>query len=84
MLSRSKSDPPLTELQRQMYAAEKLENFRWISKLLATYSDHILTSTDLVSDELYKELSELGESAYDLPDTLQAYSVCRSIRRDCL
>ena len=67
MLLRSKSDPPLTEPQRQMYAAEKLENFRWISKLLATYSDHILSSIDLAPDELYKELAELGESACGLP-----------------
>jgi hypothetical protein len=44
-----------------MYAAEKFENFRWISKLVATYSDYTLTAIDLAADELSKELAELGE-----------------------
>jgi len=43
-----------------MYAAEKLENFRWLSKLVATYSGYTLTDTDLVSDDIYNELAELG------------------------
>ncbi len=51
----------LTEEQRKMYAAEKLNNFRWISKLVATYSDYTLTSVDLVPEALHQELAELGE-----------------------
>jgi hypothetical protein len=45
-----------------MYAAEKLENFRWISKLVATYSSYILSGDDLASSEVCKELAELGMS----------------------
>jgi len=62
-MSRSKSVSlkyVLTEEQRRMYAAEKLENFRWISKLVATYSDYTLTDTDIVSNDTYNELAELG------------------------
>lgn len=33
----------LTVEQRQMYAAEKLVNFRFIAKLLGTRSHHVLT-----------------------------------------
>ncbi|KAJ3512710.1 hypothetical protein NLJ89_g3362 [Agrocybe chaxingu] len=51
----------LTEEQRRMYASEKLENFRWISKLVATYSPYILTDSNLASDNLYQELAELGK-----------------------
>lgn len=51
----------LTEEQRQAYATEKLENFRWISKLVATYSTHTLTDEDLVPESLRLELAELGE-----------------------
>ncbi|KDR80354.1 hypothetical protein GALMADRAFT_223234 [Galerina marginata CBS 339.88] len=53
----------LTEEQRRMYASEKLENFRWISKLVATYSQHTLTDSDLASENLYQELAELGQFA---------------------
>lgn len=51
----------LTEAQRRMYASEKLVNFRWISKILATYSPHTLTASDLASLELYTTLAELGK-----------------------
>ncbi|KAF9568263.1 alpha/beta-hydrolase [Agrocybe pediades] len=53
----------LTEEQRRMYASEKLENFRWISKLVATYSPYTLTDADLVPESLYLELAELGQFA---------------------
>ena len=52
----------LTAEQRRMYAAEKLENFRWISKLVATYSSYILSGDDLTPSEVCKELAELGMS----------------------
>ncbi|CAA7264420.1 unnamed protein product [Cyclocybe aegerita] len=57
----SKRHYALTEEQRRMYASEKLENFRWISKLVATYSSYILTDSNLASDNLYQELAELGK-----------------------
>ncbi|KAF9528622.1 Alpha/Beta hydrolase protein, partial [Crepidotus variabilis] len=53
----------LTDEQRKMYAAEKLENFRWISKLAATYANHELSKADLASEDLYKQLAELGQFA---------------------
>ncbi|KAF5310571.1 hypothetical protein D9619_008193 [Psilocybe cf. subviscida] len=54
---------PLTEEQLRMYAAEKEENFRWISKIVATYSPYTLTDVDLISSELYQELAEIGQFA---------------------
>ncbi|PPQ84900.1 hypothetical protein CVT25_004568 [Psilocybe cyanescens] len=53
----------LTEEQRRMYASEKLENFRWISKIVATYSSYTLTEADLAPESLYLELAELGQFA---------------------
>uniref|UniRef100_A0A8H7XZ06 Fungal lipase-type domain-containing protein n=1 Tax=Psilocybe cubensis TaxID=181762 RepID=A0A8H7XZ06_PSICU len=53
----------LTEEQRRMYASEKAENFRWISKIVATYSSYTLTEADLAPESLYLELAELGEFA---------------------
>lgn len=43
-----------------MYASEKLANFRWVAKLVATYSKYALTDTDLAPENLYQELAELG------------------------
>ncbi|TFK38028.1 Alpha/Beta hydrolase protein [Crucibulum laeve] len=53
----------LTEKQRKMYAAEKAQNFRWISKLLATYSTYTLSDKDLTPVELGVELSKIGQFA---------------------
>ncbi|KAF8966632.1 Alpha/Beta hydrolase protein [Flammula alnicola] len=53
----------LTEEQRRMYASEKLDNFRWISKLIATYSPYTLTDADMASEYLCQELAELGQFA---------------------
>jgi len=50
----------LTEAQRRMYASEKLENFRWIAKLVATYSSYTLTASDLAPPDVERELTELG------------------------
>lgn len=60
-LFQQKPPEQLTEAQRKMYAAEKLENFRWISKLVATYSNHELTEGDVVAEELILWLREIGE-----------------------
>jgi hypothetical protein len=59
MLYRPTNDE-LTEEQRRMYAAEQLFNFRWIFKVLAKRSTHILTEADLVSNLVKAELDVLG------------------------
>ncbi|KAJ7185807.1 Alpha/Beta hydrolase protein [Mycena filopes] len=65
----------LTDEQRHMYASEKLMNFRWISKILATYSPYTLSSKDLAPPAIQTYLSEVGqfaEVAYSaLPSTIQ-------------
>lgn len=50
----------LTEEQRRMYASEKLDNFRWISRLVATRSSYTLKNTDLAPESLHLELSDIG------------------------
>jgi hypothetical protein len=68
MLDSMASAPfPLTEEQRRMYAAEKLDNFRWISKIVATYSPYTLTDADLAPDSLHQELAEIGKSPISPP-----------------
>ncbi|KAK0452444.1 alpha/beta-hydrolase [Armillaria borealis] len=51
----------LTEAQRLMYASEKLMNFRWISKVVASYSSYRLSEKDLVPPSLQLELAEIGQ-----------------------
>jgi len=58
-------DDKLTEEQRQMYAVEKLDNFRWISKIIATYSPYTLTTADRAPVSLYQTLADLGEQTPD-------------------
>ncbi|KAJ7108722.1 Alpha/Beta hydrolase protein [Mycena epipterygia] len=53
----------LTKEQRHMYASEKLMNFRWISKILATHSPYTLSSTDFAPTEVQNHLSEIGQFA---------------------
>lgn len=60
-LSTERQDDNLTAELRQMYAAEKLDNFRWISKIVATYSPYTLTATDRAPVSLYHALADLGE-----------------------
>lgn len=50
----------LTEAQRKIYATEKSENFRWILKLVATYSNHKLTEGGVIAEGLI--LCEIGKS----------------------
>ncbi|KAJ8081874.1 hypothetical protein PM082_007720 [Marasmius tenuissimus] len=52
---------PLTEEQKRMYASEKLMNFRWISKMLASCSPYVLKSSDVVPVDLQMELAEIGQ-----------------------
>ncbi|KAG7448764.1 alpha/beta-hydrolase [Guyanagaster necrorhizus] len=64
MLRKAKSPKyALTEAQRVMYASEKLVNFRWISKVVASYSSYTLSGKDLVEPSLQLELAEIGQYA---------------------
>ena len=61
VLVRSRSHKhEFTQEQRRLYASERLLNFRWISKILAKRSAHILTEADLVSEVVGTELDDLG------------------------
>jgi len=53
----------LTDEQRQIYAAERLDNFRWIFQLLASSSPRTLTSADLVPENIREELDDIGQFA---------------------
>jgi hypothetical protein len=54
---------PLSDEQAGVYASEKMENFRWASRIFGTHSSHTLTSTDLAPIELQEELAEIGQFA---------------------
>lgn len=53
--------PVLTAEQKRMYDSEKLDNFRWISRLLADSSPVPLKTDDVVETDLTLELAELGQ-----------------------
>ncbi|KAJ7591492.1 Alpha/Beta hydrolase protein [Mycena floridula] len=59
----SAKDYQLTEAQRRMYQSEKLDNFRWIFKLLARRSPRVLTLEDLVSEGKSLRIAEFGQYA---------------------
>lgn len=59
-LTTKKISQSLTADQLRMYRTEKLTNFRWIAKVLASYSPYVLTSKDLASADLSVEVSEIG------------------------
>ncbi|KAJ7468086.1 Alpha/Beta hydrolase protein [Mycena latifolia] len=63
VLSRQTHKHILTEEQKLMYASEKLMNFRWISKVMATYSPYTLSSVDLAPVDIQNDLSEIGQFA---------------------
>lgn len=54
---------PLSNEQAGVYASEKMENFRWASRIFGMHSSHTLTSTDLAPIELQEELAEIGQFA---------------------
>ena len=56
-----------------MYASEKLMNFRTISKLCATHSQHVLTAEDLALPDLKTELSHIGQFAEIAYSTMPDY-----------
>jgi Lipase (class 3) len=49
--------------QKRAYASESEENFRWISFLLATKSNQILTSAHVADDATHAYISDIGEYA---------------------
>ncbi|KAF8815114.1 alpha/beta-hydrolase [Phlegmacium glaucopus] len=61
--STEQQDVTLTEEQRRMYATEKLDNFRWISKVVATFSPYTLTIADRAPVSLHQTLADLGQFA---------------------
>ncbi|KAJ6614607.1 Alpha/Beta hydrolase protein [Mycena sp. CBHHK59/15] len=63
LLKRASRKVILTEEQRHMYASEKLTNFRWISKILATYSPYTLSSKDFAPAEVQEYLADMGQFA---------------------
>ncbi|PPQ71963.1 hypothetical protein CVT26_007162 [Gymnopilus dilepis] len=50
-----------TEAQRQMYAAERGDNFRWAAQLFAKAAPEPLHSSDLVDPALQQEISDIGQ-----------------------
>jgi hypothetical protein len=58
----SKRKVELTDEQKCMYASETATNFRWISRLLAGHSEHVLCEKDLASTDLFNQLAEIGAS----------------------
>jgi hypothetical protein len=54
----------LTAQERQMYKSERLDNFRWIARIVASYSNVQLKDTDRVPPELCQELSDIGQSDF--------------------
>ncbi|KAJ3535613.1 hypothetical protein NMY22_g6405 [Coprinellus aureogranulatus] len=53
----------LTDEERQMYKSERLDNFRWISRIVASYSKVQLKDADRVPKELCEQLSDIGQFA---------------------
>ncbi|THV04776.1 alpha/beta-hydrolase [Dendrothele bispora CBS 962.96] len=62
-----------------MYASEKFTNFRWIAKILATYSPCTLTSADLASETLDLELAEIGQFTELANTTLSIEFILKNI-----
>ncbi|TDL27870.1 alpha/beta-hydrolase [Rickenella mellea] len=54
----------LTDTQRRLYKFEELPNFRWVKKFgLTTKSKCVLSSANIASPDLVRELSEAGQFA---------------------
>ncbi|KAM6490098.1 Alpha/Beta hydrolase fold [Amanita muscaria] len=47
--------------QHKTLASEKEDNFRWLARLFATYSDYKLGDTDLASKDVSREVTEYGQ-----------------------
>ncbi|KAL1740723.1 Alpha/Beta hydrolase protein [Schizophyllum fasciatum] len=49
--------------KKEIYAAEKLMNFRWIAKTVATTSPYVLQAQDMVPQAIVEELSLIARAA---------------------
>lgn len=56
-------NPSFNEYQRHMYKIEKLINYRFLYRLLASKSSHALQIEDAVSKEIHREIQLIGEFA---------------------
>lgn len=65
----------LTEEQRRMYTTENLDNFRWISKIVASYSSYTLTAADRAPVSLYHTIADIGEHLNIIYDHLPVGNV---------
>lgn len=54
----------LTPAQKNMYRSEKLMNFRWVARILASYSSYVLSARDQAEEDLFSELAEIGTQIY--------------------
>ena len=59
----SPSDPSYNDYQRHMYKIERLDNFRFLYRLLAFKSSRALQVEDVVSKETHREIQLIGEFA---------------------
>lgn len=48
------------DADKLMYASEREENFRWISRLVASQSTYTISDKDRASKAIETELEELG------------------------
>ncbi|KIY48785.1 alpha/beta-hydrolase [Fistulina hepatica ATCC 64428] len=51
----------LNHTQRKLYASERMINFRWISRMLASCCSHVLGKDDLAPQEVVDELGRIGQ-----------------------
>lgn len=70
MSSKIKQKLQLTDEDREMYAAERLDNFRWISHIVASYSMVHLTENDRVPRDLCEQISDIGRHEFIFPGTM--------------
>ncbi|KAJ2919390.1 hypothetical protein MD484_g1033, partial [Candolleomyces efflorescens] len=70
------SSAELTDSERTMYASERLDNFRWLSKVAGRYAEGPpLTEKDLVDEKVAKEVSEIGQFAELSYSTVEVQSL---------
>ncbi|EJD03946.1 alpha/beta-hydrolase [Fomitiporia mediterranea MF3/22] len=71
----------LTESQRRMYKLERADNFRWIARLLSSPSKRVLTSADLVSNDVQQEIANIGQYAELVHGLIDPAFVWRNLNR---
>ena len=54
------SSSKMTDEERAMYSSERLDNFRWLSKVVGRTSDVPLSKQDLVSPDVSSMISDIG------------------------